>query len=235
MNKRTILNILLLSLFCFPAANAAYDGRWYQVEIIIFAHNDPTALEEEHWSPQPGLPDMSGAVSLVTDTTNTGHPADRITAFEQRPIQMLAGALSRLQGSSRDRVIHAAAWRLPGLSRRLAVPVRIQAGRRYALPTTATPPVQNTHVQSVIQRQAAQTTGDALHEIEGRIKISLSKYLDVDVDLLFHDNVLLPNPDGIPVQGLRAFRLTEFRRMKSNTIHYLDHPMLGVIIGITRL
>jgi len=75
---------------------------------------------------------------------------------------------------------------------------------------------------------------EALYEIDGRIKISLSKFLDVDADLLYRRNVNLPDAQGLPVNEFREFRLTEFRRMKSKTIHYLDHPMFGVVIGIDR-
>ncbi len=230
MNR--IVTILLLSLFCSASADAAYDGHWYKVEIIIFAHNNSAALREEYWPPEPGLPDMSGVVSLTTGITDSEQLPSRITGFEQLPMQMLKGALSRLQGSNRYRIIHATAWKLPGLSQTAAPPLRIQAGHRHPLPTTVTSLTQGTHAQPIIRQQAIDSI---LYEIDGRIKISLSKYLNVDTDLLFHNNILLPNPDGVPVQSLRTFRLTEFRRMKSNTVHYLDHPIFGVVIGIDRL
>ena len=76
--------------------------------------------------------------------------------------------------------------------------------------------------------------GRMLYEIDGRIKISLSKFLDVDTDLLYRRPVTLPDSNGLPVNEFRQFRLNEFRRMKSKTIHYLDHPLFGVIVGIDR-
>ncbi len=239
MNRIMVLNAFMLSLFCPLAANAVYDERWYRVEIIVFAHNDHAALQEEYWPEEPGLPDMSDAVSLVTDVKDSEHlPGQRIE-FKRLPVRMLSNALSLLQRSDRYRIIHATAWSLPGLSRRRAPPVRIRAGRRYTLAGTVMPSVPDIYVQSAIsqagQQKAEGAVDDVLYEIDGQIKISLSRYLDVDTDLVFHDNVFLPGPDGVPIQSFRAFRLTEFRRMRSRTIHYLDHPMFGVVIGINRL
>lgn len=56
----------------------------------------------------------------------------------------------------------------------------------------------------------------------GTVTVSLGRYLHVDLDLIYQDD-----------SG--RFRFTSHRRMRSNEIHYLDHPMFGVLVLITPL
>jgi len=58
--------------------------------------------------------------------------------------------------------------------------------------------------------------------VYGTVRVSRGRYLHVDLDLLYRDG------DG-------EYRFRSHRRMRSNEIHYLDHPMFGVLILITPL
>lgn len=57
--------------------------------------------------------------------------------------------------------------------------------------------------------------------IFGTVRISRSRFLHVNLDLIFE------NEDG-------RYRLTTRRRMKSNELNYIDHPMFGVLVIATR-
>jgi len=217
--------ILLLA----PATASA--NRWYDVEMIVFAYTSDSGVQEEQWPVDPGMPDIANSVSLITRDNGSERLPGQVAEFETLPFNLLSGPLRKLQRSSRYRVIYARAWRLPDLPRHRAPPVRIRAGKRYTPDGSMAPFVPTDNVNS----QASDALGDnALYEIDGRIKISLSKFLDVDADLLYRRHVMLPDTNGLPVNEFRQFRLTEFRRMKSNTIHYLDHPLFGVVLGIKR-
>lgn len=75
-------------------------------------------------------------------------------------------------------------------------------------------------------------------EMTGKVRISLSRYLHADIDITF------PNPDWTPyyagsteaagphLQKNIIFKTS--RRLKRNELHYLDHPLAGVIIKIER-
>lgn len=241
MKFKSLVIFCLLSTFT-ATTTANYGERWYNVEIILFAHNNEAALQEEHWPEDPGTPDSSNSVTLVGNIDESERLPGQIVEYEKLPINMLTGALSRLKRSGRYRVIHSTAWRLPYLRENQAPSVRIKAGRRYT-ESGQTAPEASTIRPTFTQQTTAQVLGQplenqvvdgALYEIDGRIKISLSKYLDVDADLLFRENVFLPDHAGVPTQTFRSFRLAEYRRMKSKTIHYLDHPMFGMVIGIDR-
>lgn len=217
--------IPLFILLLLP--NIANAKRWYNVEVIIFAYTSDAGLQEEHWPLEPGEPDTSNSVSLVR---NAGQLPGQITEFEVLRFNMLSSALNRLRRSSRYDVLYSRAWRLPDLPSRSAPPVRIRAGKRFTSSGNYAPAVIANNTDGSLDG----VVDDALYEIDGRIKISLSKFLDVDADLLYRRHVTLPDADGLPVNEFRQFRLTEFRRMKSKTIHYLDHPLFGVVIAIDR-
>lgn len=224
--KKTLLLITLL-LAHLPV-HAAYGERWYNVEVIIFAYNSDVGVQEEFWPVDTGYPDVGNSVALVKSDASERLPGE-IIDYEVLPISMLSGALNRLRRSSRYEVLYSRAWRLPDLPSRSANPVRIRAGKRYDA---------NGNIAAAVPvglpGQPQFMVDDALYEIDGRIKISLSKFLDVDADLLYRRHVSLPDENNLPVNEFRQFRLTEFRRMKSKSIHYLDHPLFGVIIGINR-
>jgi hypothetical protein len=58
--------------------------------------------------------------------------------------------------------------------------------------------------------------------VYGTVRVSRGRFLHVDVDLLHNDS------DVGPV------RFTSHRRMKSNEIHYMDHPLFGVLVVVSR-
>jgi hypothetical protein len=101
-------------------------------------------------------------------------------------------------------------------------------------------------------------------ELEGSIKISVERYLHVETDLWLHQFMpnfgqtkILQVPDlplggqqlgpesslssqfddilKEPYQINRSVTLRQARRMRSKEIHYLDHPMFGMILVITPL
>jgi len=256
----------IASLLLFPCVVLAEDElRWYTVEVIVFAHTSTAGVQEERWPDDPGIPDSSGAVSLVPIVVPSVDEPPDIDAeilpgtpieFQELPLEILAEPHETLQRSSRYRVLEAKAWRLLGLPLESALPVRIKAGQRYlpdgeiAPPLASEPAIASIPATDIpVSTVDANTTGartafntiaagtiedDALYELEGRIRISLTRFLDVDADLLYRTHIMLPDTLGQYVNEFRGFRLTEFRRMKSNTTHYLDHPMFGLIVAINR-
>jgi hypothetical protein len=64
--------------------------------------------------------------------------------------------------------------------------------------------------------------------LEGTVRLSVSRYLHLDVDLLL--NRLAPAAtDMSPGIGYQGFRLKGHRRMRSGELHYIDHPVIGVL------
>ncbi len=65
-------------------------------------------------------------------------------------------------------------------------------------------------------------------ELQGSIRFSIARFIEADIDLV-SQRVL----DGSP-EGPFTAQLKEVRRARSGVVHYLDHPMLGVLITYTR-
>lgn len=65
-------------------------------------------------------------------------------------------------------------------------------------------------------------------ELDGYVQFSIARFIQADVDLALKMVV-----DG-SAEGPITPRLIESRRAKSGDVHYLDHPMFGVILLYTR-
>lgn len=68
--------------------------------------------------------------------------------------------------------------------------------------------------------------------VEGMVKISVNRYLHVDLDLLMRGTPA--GADRLP-GGFQTFRFDEHRRMRSKELHFIDHPLMGMLILITPL
>lgn len=145
----------------------------------------------------------------------------------------LTGVANRLQRSPSYRVLYHMAWRQPIAEAEDALPVLIQGGARY----------------------------DDLYELDGTITISRARYLHIDTRLWFttfsriagaftsrdpalseEANVELAHDfpalfqyesDRRSYMPERTFELIQSRRMRSDHLHYLDHPAFGMLIQIT--
>lgn len=85
--------------------------------------------------------------------------------------------------------------------------LRIQAGAKLSLSDPAT-------------LSAAE-----ISEIEGSISLLQSRYLHLDTDLVFTE----------PGDAPQSWRLEERRRMRSDELHHLDSPRVGVLVKVTKV
>jgi len=69
--------------------------------------------------------------------------------------------------------------------------------------------------------------GDNPAELEGIVRFYMSRFLHLDIDLLYHQAA----PAGAQ-SGEVVYRLTEQRKVKSQETHYFDHPKLGVLVRV---
>ena len=66
------------------------------------------------------------------------------------------------------------------------------------------------------------------HVIEGTLRLSRARYLHLEANLLHHRQV----PLDTPTEGT-MFRLQDSRRMRSKEVHYIDHPLVGLLVLVT--
>ncbi len=193
----------VLSLSAIPASAIT----WYTVEVIAFKRAGDAALQAEIWPADPGRPDVLGAVSL------TSGPSDGSRGFEllESSRLKLRDVAARLRRSEAYQPLLHIAWRQPGYTR----------GR-----------ARTVHIHSRLPNPY-QSAGD-IGVIDGTLRLSRARYLHLDTDLLYFRS----DPDraslgfSVPSQA-SVFRMREDRRMRSSELHYLDHPMFGLLVLVT--
>lgn len=204
------LAAILAAAFAFPASAA---GRWFTVEIIVFEDLRSDNLHAEHWPADPGEPSLVNAIELTHLPGDA--PDDGVHAYRLMKSSNLALGKVRnhLRRSAHYRPLVHAGWRLPGLPRSVARPVHV--GRSLG----------------GSEAQAAEGVGAGRSSVHGTVTVSLARYLQVDVDLLY--NRPASGEPTAPSPAPTRFRLVSERRMRSGELHYIDHPLFGVLVLLT--
>ena len=220
MVYKNILRIIILTmLICIAQTSHAKD---YIVEMIFFV--DTHGGNSVHISTDPVIPDLSGAIILNDKAVSQGFiPYPREALF----LENQANALSK---SGRYKVIKHLAWLQPGLAREEAIPVRIHAGKNYS---------DEFQERSFAQTTFSDQTENIKHpvnELDGTIKVVLGRYLHVYTDLAYRkpydvNRTSLNNALG-KERVLADFAIKSHRKMRSKTLHYIDHPVLGILVEI---
>ena len=204
------LAAILAAAFALPAGAAE---RWFTVEIIVFEDLRSDNLHAEHWPPDPGEPSLVNAIELThlpEDAPDDGVHAYRLMKFSNLT---LGEVRNRLRRSAHYRPLVHAGWRLPGLPRSAARSVHV--GRS----------LDDGEVR------AAEGVGAGRSSVHGTVTVSLARFLQVDVDLLYHRPA--SSEAAAPSSAPTRFRLVSERRMRSGELHYVDHPLFGVLVLLT--
>lgn len=228
---------------------------WYDVEVIIFRHHDLQALSHEKWKRDPGTPDIRDARELLPplpENLSKVH-SDKLKqplAFLQlRDDQYrLNDKLEELQQAEGYEPLIHIAWRQPGLGPDDAVAVHIHGGVHGGIkaepvegesagPDQASGTEENSPPVTEAVEEPAEDTGvegPPAPYIDGTIKLIRKRFLHVEADFLYRAPYIDDPANPLTrEQWPQAFRLTESRRMRSRELHYLDHPMFGILIIAT--
>lgn len=65
-------------------------------------------------------------------------------------------------------------------------------------------------------------------ELDGTLKFYLSRFLHVEMNLLFQPQAGVIGGDAAP-----SYLISEQRRVRSNEINYFDHPKFGVLVRVS--
>lgn len=75
---------------------------------------------------------------------------------------------------------------------------------------------------------SAKIASDQPGELDGAVRLSLNRYLHLDVNMLFRDGT--SSDTAAPI-----FQISEQRRIKSQETQYFDHPRFGVLVRVMPL
>jgi hypothetical protein len=221
MNRFLKLLIPMLLL-----ASSAYAGPDYRVEMIVFAQKDDAAFYSEHWPLQDGL------TGSQTDKT------DKIGNFKQLPASefTLSQAEKLLAASPRYEILTHVAWQQPGLEEDKALEMPVSGGKDYR---AEYPERMQSRWEVNAQGEMVEVPGPkTLNELDGHVTLVLGRYLHLYTDLIFRKPVIVEKLDEetqevAETRTLFDIPIQAHRRMRSRELHYIDHPMAGILIEVT--
>jgi hypothetical protein len=214
MSPRWLLLLICATLPVGPAQAESGDP-WYEIELIVFARNDSDSGQTESWPREPGTPNWSNAHTIQPELP----PMAEGVVTTPSSITLVPKAGYRLNGAVRE--LERTAGRLE--------PLLHLAWRQ---------PVQNRDTAGWLYIESpfhvTGSTGFALPKrLEGAIRIGLSRYLHIDLDLLLRNQApASANTYAIATSPYRSYRMQDHRRMRSGELHYIDHPLMGVLVEI---
>lgn len=225
--------ILTFLLFSFSLiVSAAEEIRYYDVEVILFENLDNIARQSENWpsSIELVLPETLIEIGKPYPGPIPKEYQSRLTfkPLAKKDLQLQRKA-SSIDKSKTRRVLLHTGWRQPGMPRGKAISVYFKRAIAGVSPISVDTEVSGSRLA---QPQAG--------ELEGMIKVILSRYLHVETDIVFRPQREELQEDIFSLELLDqidkpvVYRLNQTRRrMRSRELHYLDNPVIGMLVLIT--
>lgn len=233
-----ILPTLLLLLLSFGQSYAETgtiervedEIKQYDVEVIIFEDAHARYLDSEMWPQAPAESDtMTDAdtdtspitITPLTDTlqtTKSGSP--KTGTFENIKPVILTSAYERLVKSPEFNVLFYGAWRQQGLEKSQAFDIDLT-------------------------KLANNNQTISANSVSGQLKVELARYLHFYSELEYQrqsgpgDSSSVSENQANDVKNTDAFTfrpakftLNDHTRMRSKELHYIDHPLVGILVQI---
>ncbi len=235
MMKYTKLFFLSLVLLLPVSHVMAEDTRYYDIEIVIFQNTLPGANSAEDW---PSSIDFTYPESslFIGDPYPGLIPGEFNPRYTFKPViksgYKLLEEAKLLENSQQYRVLYHRAWRQPGLDEKQALAVKIR--------NDITSVVSGSHLNNA-PYQYGQTNTALKDQLFGSIKVILKRYLHVEAELYlksYKQEAQQTVTGEFQTQTTSELRpviidLKESRKMRSKELHYLDNPVLGMLVYIT--
>ena len=237
------MKVLISILFLLLANNSfAEDMRYYDVEIVIIENLTDEQRNSENWPLQVNMIQAEKTVQLGQPVLSEWLPKGVDLKSSYKVLKSrnykLTKQVKKISESKTQRVIFHTAWRQPGLDKNLALPIHFK--REIAAPPT-------NEDEETSETEFTQKPDTSPSILEGILRVTLSRYLHLEAELTLKkktpDIVKSDNPFSIldneearsEIQSQGVIHLKQKRRrIRSSELHYIDHPVLGILIYITR-
>ena len=250
---------LFLFFILFPVSVLASETRYYDVELIIFEHMQPENRHAEHWQKniEREIPEVFVELNgEVPERLNLPEGYIPKLTFKKLPstTYQLTDEVTAIEKSTSRRVLLHTAWVQPGLSQDNSVNVHLN--------TIFHSNDNNEKFGNDVQEHNIQvpTIISGSGNLDALIRISLARYLHIETDLLLSydeaqandinqaenkysiqnsntdydeitNDIESPELQSLPKQ----FHIKQSRnRIRSTELHYLDHPLVGLLIIFTK-
>lgn len=249
MNYKRLLPIILLC----SAFSASAAERWFEVEVLLFQRNISLDKLSEKLSDDQLLLNTDNSISMLKATGSTNPVVISAQQFDKNGNNFILLDSSHLQLSAQRKKLaaHAGfkpilhmAWQMPVKPNNSAKPIHLfggenlgsgsQSGDKWAIDGNfkiylnhylfidSQFIVTQKTVQKKIQGQPAAVQNSNILESENGVEI---------IDLNREADTLSNSPQIMIKEALFDQR----RRLRSGEIHYLDHPLMGIIVQIRKI
>lgn len=223
--SKLIVSILSLSLL---TAHSYAEQTGYEVELIIYEDATRRYIDSEDWS----YNDMLNQTHVAVFNAEPVEPDAQYSELDWDGA-VLSSALQKIQDSPGYNILLTKRWRQTGLDRDKAYSVEINA--------------QNPEIANLLVEDDKLIKEDGLNPpnsetgtlelmtspkttLNGYVRLVMSRYLHFEVNLNYSKAMQDINLDSIINN---VFPIVAERRMRSREIHYIDHPLVGIIVHAT--
>lgn len=226
--------LLATLLAALPASaqdeEVALEIRRYNVEIILFRYGPGTATGNEQFLPDAPQDDIVGLADSLDDSS--------IPVFSDQP------SSSR---PARNEPEELAELDLPAVNVGVVITPRAQLRLsetydKLKLLDAYEPVLWTGWTQDAVEPEVSpaiplRRLGNAPADFDGTVKLYLSRFLHLVVDLTLTERDARPASAGrgmqrdVPVH----LRINEDRIMKNGDLRYYDHPKFGLLAKVTRI
>ena len=212
--KRLITSVSGLLLILTAVIVHAENTR-YNIEVVIFEDSHGRYLNSEQW-PIIHHPEDEFALDSVSKKSKNKRKqpnSDNMMELTRHTSDALGKHVAKLNESERYNVLLHKSWQQAGLKNTDAISIQVDTS-------------------------GAKKTGSQSQKLEsslqGTLKLILGRYLHIHTDLLYKrfnsDMQKVSATDG---KIFSEFKIKSQRRMRSKELHYIDHPLLGMLVLVT--
>ncbi|HCG6786686.1 peptidoglycan binding protein CsiV [Vibrio parahaemolyticus] len=252
---------ILIPLLLLCVSMPSWAARQFDIEVIIFKRAVDAESTTESWPNQLPKIDMENVGSLDSETYRR---SKGVTLLPRSSFRLNAQEAA-LNNHAGFKVLKHVAWRQSDRGKASAPIFRIVGGRDFSGSYNADGSPINGNNNYSSDGYNEETINGPLYELDGKFQIYVQHYLFAETTLDLRepsvrevrfeskstdqlndelgdvdDNVQVGNlaeisPTVTEETFLKSYRLDQKRRMKSSETHYLDNPLMGMIIQVRRV
>lgn len=232
--KFCVLSCLLaLCVVKSTYADSDFAGQWYQVDLIIYSQINAANVNDENWPPiQPNQLDPSKMITLRTAGNQSPFNASNYQLLTNN-YSIMKHVQANLQQRTEFPILLHLTWVQKINTASQAKPIHIYGGSLYDASGRLIADADSS------KGQLPSNYASGVWEIDGSLTLSVEKYLKAVFNLQLAEPTQTINRYAKqPIAssgGLTYFRIMQSRRMRSDEVNYIDHPLYGILIKISHI
>ncbi len=246
--SRLFMAVTILCLLLFAHISYA-SSHYYDVEVIIYEDADAKYLHAEQWdnviTPVDSIAANGQTVAkekisqpgVATDKTAKLAENKKVAMIRNIKPYILTREEKRVAASSHYNVLMYAAWRQPGWDKTQALAIKLSELKNNAVVKTKNT-IDGTlkvvlarylhfYTNLDYQRKAMQV----IKPDDNNINLD-NKNQDESTDTNSNDNIGDTGISLQPVPVIQHYHIISHRRMRSKKLHYIDYPLVGILVQI---